>query len=80
MSVDPGKVTNEQKKVADPDTWAARPMNGPNRRLPVFISVPYIAKTEVDPTTGQTKTTLIDPYATDVHGPDRFIRRCRTPG
>ena len=68
VSVDPGKVTAEQKKVADPDTWGAR-MLGPNRRLPLFVSVPYIAKSEVDDKTGQTKTTLIDPYANGAEGP-----------
>ena len=67
VSVDPGKITAEQKKVADPDTWAPR-MLGPNRRLPLFVSVPYIAKTEIDPGTGLTKITLIDPYANGAEG------------
>lgn len=66
VSVDPGKIAAEQKKVADPDTWGSR-MLGPNRRLPLFVSVPYIAKSEVDPS-GQVKTELLDPYTDDPNG------------
>ena len=62
VSVDVSKIANAEKKIADPDIWAARPL-GPNRRLPLFVSVPYIAKSETDPNTELVKTTLIDPYA-----------------
>ncbi len=67
VSVDPGKITAEQKKIADPDTWGARSL-GQNRRLPLYVSVPYIAKSEIDDKTGQTKTTLVDPYASGPEG------------
>ena len=61
------KVTTDQEKLEKPDQWEPRLIDK-NRRLPAFVSVPYIAKTEVDPTTGQTKTALFDPYADDPQG------------
>ncbi len=56
VNVNPKDVATEQKNLDNPDGWAVRLVNG--RRLPVFVSVPYIAKGDV----------LIDPYTDDPKG------------
>ena len=56
-------IEAEQKKLATPDTWKARMVSssaGDERRIPVFVSAPYIEKTEVD-ANGESKITLVDP-------------------
>ena len=61
-AVDVARIANETQKLAAPDRWEAR-MTGANneRRVTLFVSQPYIEKTEVDPN-GETKTTLVDPF------------------
>ena len=51
-------VTEDLQKLNAPDNWQARIVN--KRRLPVFDSVPYIAKTTVGPD-GTLHQELIDP-------------------
>lgn len=66
VNVDPKNVAAEVTNLDTPDTWAARMID--NRRLPLFVSVPYIAKTIVDPVNGTAKTVLIDPFTGDPSG------------
>lgn len=57
-SVQEEAVTENLKQIPTPEQWQARIID--SRRLPVFDSVPYIAKTTVDGSGNQTQT-LIDP-------------------
>ena len=66
VNVSPERITNEQKHVDQPDTWNSRMLES-NQRLPLFVSVPYIAKSEVSDS-GQTKSVLINPYTNDPSG------------
>ena len=66
INVSPKDIVAQQKALDSPDLWEARLTNG--RRLPLFVSVPYIAKTTVDPVTQTPKSEIIDPYATDPSG------------
>ncbi len=52
--VDQERVVAEEGKLSKPDQWEGRNVNG--RRLPLFVSVPYISKTDLDG-----KEQLIDP-------------------
>jgi hypothetical protein len=51
-------VVEEETKLAKPDEWEPRTEN--NRRLPVFVSVPYISKINAE-VTGPGREQLIDP-------------------
>lgn len=53
-------IQQEQEKLAKPDLWEARIVSG--RRLPLFVSVPYISKTTTDDN-GTQHEELIDPVA-----------------
>ena len=66
ISVDPENITARQKNLDTPDDWGIRLVS--NRRLPLFVSVPYIAKTETDPQTGLISRILVDPYTDDPKG------------
>ena len=66
VSINQDRVTTDRKALADPALWQAKMLDG-SRRLPVFVSVPYISKTEVDPS-GQAAVKLIDPYTNDPTG------------
>lgn len=57
-------INAENQKLKAPDTWKARMNQGGtgDRRIPLFISAPYIEKTEIDPAGGENKVTLVDPY------------------
>jgi hypothetical protein len=57
-SVDQEIVVDEESKLAKPDQWLARSVG--NRRLPVFVSVPYISKLNPD-IQGPDREVLIDP-------------------
>ena len=67
LNVSVSKVTEDEKALTNPDLWAAR-MITINRRLPLFVSPPFISKTELDPQTQNATTHLIDPYADDPKG------------
>jgi hypothetical protein len=57
-AVDQAAVIDQESKLATPDQWSARIVN--NRRLPVFVSPPYISKINPD-ITGPGREVLIDP-------------------
>ena len=61
QTVDQNMVAVEQEKLAKPDIWPARTIDG--RRLPVFDSVPYITDGEklVDPLSTTDSTPLHPP-------------------
>ena len=59
-----GIIEKQEEQLAKPEQWNQRMVG--KYGLPVFNSVPYIAKTEVD-ANGATNTTLIDPLS-DEHG------------
>ena len=44
VSVDVKKFDEDMEKLAQPDTWKARPLG--KYQLPLFVSVPYVAKDE----------------------------------
>ena len=56
--VDQDAVAEKQQRLDKPDEWGTRMVDG--QRLPVFVSVPYIAKTTVQPDGSQTQD-LINP-------------------
>lgn len=56
-------IAAESQKLKSPDTWKPR-ANG-DRRIPLFVSAPYIEKSEPDPNGGEPKTTLVDPLDGD---------------
>ncbi len=53
------RLADNVANLKQPATW--RPVVIEGRRQPLFVSIPYIAKPAVDPTTGATVETLIDP-------------------
>lgn len=63
-------VNQEQQKLTSPDQWPPRMIDG--TRLPVFVSVPYIAKTTVT-ADGRQIQELINPLdnsiGSDIHPP-----------
>ena len=61
-----GLVAHEQESLAKPDQWNQR-MLTKQQRLPLFVSVPYIAKTEVGPE-GSSQPVLINPFVDDPKG------------
>jgi hypothetical protein len=60
-AANPEVIAKQSEHLTHPDTWKPRIVAG--RPLPVFVSVPYIAKSTVDPTTQEVKETLVDPLA-----------------
>ena len=59
--VDQEAVADKQQHLEKPDEWPARMVD--SRRLPLFVSVPYIAKTSVN-ADGTQSQVLIDPLDT----------------
>ena len=53
------RLADQASKIKQPATWNPTVVEG--RRQPLFVSIPYIAKPAVDPNTGATNETLIDP-------------------
>ena len=58
------KIAAENQKLKTPDTW--KPRTSGDRRIQVFVSAPYIEKTEIDPNGGEPKVTLVDPMDGDI--------------
>jgi hypothetical protein len=56
--VDQDVVVSEEAQLEKPDQWQPRTEN--NRRLPLFVSVPYISKIDNE-ATGAARAQLIDP-------------------
>ena len=61
-----GLVAREQDSLAKPEQWNSRMLTR-QQRLPLFVSVPYIAKTEVEPG-GGSHPVLINPFVDDPKG------------
>ena len=62
---DEAAVAREAESLAKPDQWGDRMIN--KQRLPLFVSVPYIAKTEIGPN-GLPQPILINPFVDDPNG------------
>ena len=65
-SANEATVVREQASLAKPDQWNARVIN--EQRLPLLVSVPYIAKTVTPPDGGAPHTVLINPFIDDPNG------------
>ena len=59
-------VGQEEEKLTKPDQWQERMIN--RQRLPVFVSVPYIAKTEISKVSNMPESVLINPFVDDPNG------------
>ena len=64
-NADQAAVAQEQAALSKPDQWQTRKVN--DQLLPVFVSTPYIAKTEIGPD-GQPRPILINPLVDDPNG------------
>ncbi len=63
---DRSTVEKEEEKLAKPDLWGNRVVD--KQPLRPFVSIPYIAKTQVDSASGSATTMLVNPITDDPNG------------